>query len=88
MMSDICLASWISTMFSSGCPDYSVCDLLDYRGILIKTSSVEPWESLLCRAADVAEENPFDPAGIVVRESNVMNWVIFHGDFLGISFEF
>lgn len=70
MTSDICLALWISTMFSSGCPDYSVCDLLDYRGILIKTSSVEPWELLLCRAADVAEENPFDPAGVVVRESS------------------
>lgn len=75
-------------MFSSGCPDSSVCDLLDYGGILIKTSSMEPWELRICRADKVAEENPFDPAGVVVRESNVMNWATFHDNFLRISFEF
>lgn len=55
---------------------------------MIKTSRVEPWESLLCRAADMVEEIPFDLARVVVRESNVMNWVIFHKDFLRTSFEF
>lgn len=54
-------------------------------GILIKTSGVEPWELLLCGAAAVAEENPLDPARVVVCESNVMNWFIFHdGGCLGI----
>lgn len=60
-------------LFSLGCSDYSGCDLLDYGGILIKTGSMEPWELLLCRAADMVEENPFEQAGVVVRESNVMN---------------
>lgn len=66
----------------------SVRDLLHYGDILIKTSSMEPWESVLCIAGAVAEENPFDPAGVVVRESNVIYWVIFHNYFLWISLEF
>lgn len=65
-----------------------VCELLQYGGILIKTSSMEPWESLLCIADAVAKENPFDLAGVVVRESNVIYWVIFHNYFLWISLEF